>query len=357
MKHLVIEAYSMEFPFSGIREFMMHLGRGLVRRNNELRRRGIKLSFIVAPHHKRCFGYDANYIVMPRYLRFLLRWFYLKKVDLLHSPHQYSHLKNLPIVGKRLVTIHDINFVYTKTGSSYRRGISRIKRRLRINDYLAFVSGFSMNDFNRHFTVDKPQRVIYNGVTDLSHADDKVSEEFKAGLPRKYFFHLSCLDSNKNIRVLAEMMKLLPDYNIVIAGNWDNDTELLARIKTGEYPNIIPLHQISEQEKAYLYKHCQAFMFPSLNEGFGLPPIEAMKCGKPVFLSTCTSLPEVGGDAAFYWTDFSPEAMADVVHQGMHTIDTDTTLTRRIQANADRFTWEKCIDGYIDYYLQILNRE
>ncbi|MDE7396530.1 MAG: glycosyltransferase family 4 protein [Muribaculum sp.] len=354
MKHLVIEAYSMEFPFSGVKEFMMHLGRGLVRRNNELRRHDIKLSFIVTPQHKGCFGNDANYIVMPRSLRFLLRRFYFPKVNLLYTPHQYSHLKNLPFVGKRLVTIHDINFIYTKTGRGYRRGIKRMKKRLRINDYLAFVSKFSMDDFDRNFTVDKPQRVIYNGVTDLTHADATVSDEFKARLPRKYFFHLSRLDANKNIRALAEMMKLLPEYNIVIAGNWDYDPELLARINAGEYPNIVPLHQISESEKAYLYKYCRAFMFPSLTEGFGLPPIEAMKCGKPVFLSTCTSLPEVGGDAAFYWPDFSPEAMADVVHRGMHTIDTDPTLTSRILANADRFTWEKCVDGYIDYFLSIL---
>src|SRR5690606_9157768 len=74
---------------------------------------------------------------------------------------------------------------------------------------------------------------------------------------------------------------------------------------------------IDEAQKAWAYANCAGFLFPSLTEGFGLPPIEAMHFGKPVFLARRTSLPEVGGDVAEYFDDFEPAAMRRVVEAGL----------------------------------------
>ena len=153
-------------------------------------------------------------------------------------------------------------------------------------------------------------------------------------------------------------MKYLPDEHLVIAGTWQNDEygrSLQEAIANAPNRNITTLDRISEEQKAVLYSRCSAFMFPSLCEGFGLPPIEAMKFGKPVFLSTLTSLPEVGGDMAFYWPDLSPEVMADAVRTHMADADTDPTMADRLREHAARFTWQQCIDGYIAYYLDILS--
>jgi glycosyltransferase involved in cell wall biosynthesis len=73
----------------------------------------------------------------------------------------------------------------------------------------------------------------------------------------------------------------------------------------------------TEEEKYWYYKNCEAFLFPSYAEGFGLPVIEAMYHGKPVFISDKTSLPEVGGDAAYYFRNFEPEYMQEVFKEGM----------------------------------------
>ena len=97
-------------------------------------------------------------------------------------------------------------------------------------------------------------------------------------------------------------------------------------------------------------------MFPSLCEGFGLPPIEAMKFGKPCFLSTCTSLPEIGGELAYYWPVLQPEEMATVVREQISSPDFESPENgQRIRNYAQKFDWEKCAQGYIDYYLDILN--
>ena len=123
----------------------------------------------------------------------------------------------------------------------------------------------------------------------------------------------------KNVDLLVEMMKYLPEENLLIVGNWSRKSgqTLYRKIQETNTGNIYTLPNVTEEEKAALYKACRAFLFPSLCEGFGMPPIEAMKFGKPVFLSTLTSLPEIGGDAAFYWKDLTPKAMAETVKERM----------------------------------------
>ena len=103
-----------------------------------------------------------------------------------------------------------------------------------------------------------------------------------------------------------------------------------------------------------LYAACRALLFPSLCEGFGLPPIEAMKLGKPVFLSTLTALPEIGGKEAFYWADLSPVPMAEVVRKQLAFFDATPSYSDRLRQNAARFDWDECIEQYIQYYLEIL---
>jgi glycosyltransferase involved in cell wall biosynthesis len=102
-------------------------------------------------------------------------------------------------------------------------------------------------------------------------------------------------------------------------------------------------------------KNCTAFLFPSIREGFGLPPIEAMSFGKPVFLSDKTSLPEIGGEVSNYWTNFDPEYMKEVLLNGLshfesNKIEIETLLKKR----AASFDWKVAAAQYFDVYKQIL---
>ncbi|HEY9046964.1 MAG TPA: glycosyltransferase, partial [Ohtaekwangia sp.] len=93
-------------------------------------------------------------------------------------------------------------------------------------------------------------------------------------------------------------------------------------------------------------------IFPSLAEGFGLPVLEAMYYGKPVFLSKLTSLPEVGGEHAYYFDNFSPEHMREVFVKGMHHYET-THPEAMIKAWALRFSWDNTAKEYLSLYREL----
>jgi glycosyltransferase involved in cell wall biosynthesis len=110
---------------------------------------------------------------------------------------------------------------------------------------------------------------------------------------------------------------------------------------------------VTDEDKAWYYKNCSAFLFPSIAEGFGLPVIEALHFGKPVFLSKFTSLPEVGGDAAYYFDNFEPGHMQSVFKNGMlDFIDRDRA--QEMVAQADKFSWDRAASQYLDLYAESL---
>jgi glycosyltransferase involved in cell wall biosynthesis len=113
-----------------------------------------------------------------------------------------------------------------------------------------------------------------------------------------------------------------------------------------------------DQETRYaLYTHCDAFLFQSLAEGFGMPVIEAMIAGAPVIANDGTSLREVGGVAAGYFTSFDHVRMAAAVRGHLQSFHADAAAsTARGRANAQRFNWEQCARSYLDLYRRIALR-
>lgn len=356
MRRIVIETYAIIHSYVGIGEFCTRLGHGLAEKAAFLRAKyGIELYFIVPPEYRGCFGNEVHYICMPLSLRWWLILYPLR-ADIFHLPHQYCQFKNLVNVGNRLMTIHDINFIYEKQGEKLQRAVKRFEKKIRRMDFTNYISEFVREDTNRHFSINVPEKVIYNGVTDLT-SKAEAAEDFIARLPKHFMFHISSLLPKKNPHLLIEMMQFLPDENLVIAGSWVGDygRRLEQMIEDLPTHNVFRLNNVSERQKAYLYARCKAFLFPSLCEGFGLPPVEAMKFGKPVFLSTLTSLPEIGGKDAFYWPDLTPRAMADKVKECLFLYMRTPSYPMRMKQNAARFGWDACISQYIEYYLEILN--
>lgn len=352
MKCITIEAFSMGLPFCGFREYMTHLGQGLADRAPRLRHdHDIVFRFVVPKGYAGCFGPDVEYMELAEFQRHFINWNPRWQSDIFHTPTQFCVFKSMPRARHSIMTIHDINFAYTKSGIRLRRAEARLERRLRKADSIVYITEFARTDVNRHFTVDLPSAVIHNGITDPI-IDPQVSDSFRNALPGDFMLHLSNLQVNKNVDLLVDMMELLPDRHLVIAGNWSRRPELKSRVDA--MSNVTALDRVSEDEKWWLYRNCRAFLFPSACEGFGMPPIEAMKSGKPVFLSTLTSLPEVGGKDAFYWPQLTPAAMADLLRSGLAAADNDPGLPDRLRAHAAQFTWDACTDAYIDLYLRIL---
>lgn len=357
LKKIVIDSYPITTPYVGVGEFCRQVGKRLSKRAYELRSQyGIELYFILPPKFKGYFGNDVHYICIPPLLRGIAP-FYPIKADLFHIPYQYNKIKNLYFAKKQLLTIHDINFIYEKKNEELKKAINKFIEKINKTNYISYISEFACKDTEKHFNVKLPKKIIYNGVTDLSNSFQE--ETLPSNLPKNFLFHLSSLLPKKNVHLLVKMMEYLPDYNLVIAGKWNSNyaKNIKREISDNRINNIYILSNVTESEKATLYKFCRAFLFPSLCEGFGLPPIEAMKFGKPVFLSRLTSLPEIGGNVAFYWEDLSPLKMAEVLRDKLALYDSSIDYSERLIKSASRFDWDNCVNQYIKYYLEILDIE
>ena len=354
-KKIAVYLYDIKNRNVGLGEFAYQLGFYIANRASELRKDyGIQFIFIVPPGFESFFGDEVKYVVYSKgirrlYLRLLL------KVDLCHMIHQLTRLKYMRRADTNLMTIHDLNFLYEKKGSKIEKYRSKIKRQLDCCRRISYISYFVKSDVERVFSPEDEGEVIYNGVADLSSVKGDFSR-FKLE-KNGYLFHISSLMPKKNVHLLIEMMKFLPEEKLVVVGNLSTQyaKQLQSRITELGLTNVVMFDHVSNEDKAELYRNCKAFLFPSLCEGFGMPPIEVMHFGKPVFLSTLTSLPEIGGDCAYYYDDLEPEQMAKVTRVGLLDFERDKeNKEQQIIERARSFNWETCSKKYIDLYLKIL---
>jgi len=168
----------------------------------------------------------------------------------------------------------------------------------------------------------------------------------------------NCLP-HKNFHALFDLIEQLPECALVIAGKRETpygeqlSREVAARNLGGR---VTLTGQVSDGDRQWLYEHCEAFAFPSLTEGFGFPVLEAMQCGRPVFLSRRTSLPEIAGDMGFYFDGYEPAELAAVYRDGLSRYQADPAFATRLKAHAASFSWAATARGYADVYAGILGK-
>ncbi len=274
----------------GLGEFAQQLCGSLAACAPALRaQHGLELHFHVVPALVGCFGDAVGYLPLRR----SQEWRHVQPLpfDLWHTLAQLNRYPAPRGTRLGLCTVHDLNFVHVKGGFSRWRDTRRMRRLLARNDAVVTISKHVRADLARHLSWQGPGRTIYNGVRDLSAAPQAAVEGL-GGQP--FLFHISRMTPSKNVEALLDMMTQWPQQQLVLAGPAAaRNAELQALCDTLKLRNVRILTMVSDAQKAWLYAHCQAFVFPSLTEGFGLPPIEAMYFGKPVVLSDRTCLPEV----------------------------------------------------------------
>jgi glycosyltransferase involved in cell wall biosynthesis len=170
---------------------------------------------------------------------------------------------------------------------------------------------------------------------------------------RPFLFGIGYVNQKKNYHVLLSLLKAQEDLELLIAGRLDEpdyiqDMQLTAK-KWGVDERLRLLGPITENEKSWYMSNCHAFMHPSKAEGFGLPVVEAMSFGKPVFISQLTSLPEIGGDVAFYFSSFEESHMLLAFHEGMQRY-TREDMSTVLKSRSREFCWKKSADNYINVY-------
>ncbi len=250
------------------------------------------------------------------------------------------------------MTVHDLNYVYKPNRFSVWRDHRRARALMRRSDYLVAISEYTASDLRRHLHWTGPLEVIHNGARNLTGVAPRPLPGFESPT-RPFLFHLSRMSRSKNPQAILGLAAAWPEMDFLFCGPPTDDARALEA--TTHLPNVHFRFAISDAQKAWAFGHCAGFLFPSLTEGFGLPPIEAMQFGKPVFLSRLTSLPEVGGDAAYYFDDWDPAAMRRVVDAGLAR-GADPVRVAEVKAHAARFDWAQAADRYLALYLRLLGR-
>ena len=332
----------------GLGEFSMQLCQRFAQRAPELREtHGILIDFHLKEKLFGIFGDQVSYLPVTRWQRWnheathsYALWHKLHQLNKTLFPNRCLH---------KVVTVHDLNFLYFKNKFSQWRDFRRIKKHLGASDQMIAISQHVKNDIIQALNPNQPIEVIYNGARNFSAAQAKPPD---FAIPQEYLFHLSRMAKSKNIQAILDLAKSWPEKKFVLAGPENDDTRAVrAALEEMGLKNVTLLLSISDAEKAWLYAHCQGFLFPSLTEGFGLPVIEAMHFGRQVFLSKLTSLPEIGGNLAHYFDDFSPSTMKAVIQRGITTEKKNET---KIIDHAKSFNWDTCANHYLSLYMKKL---
>lgn len=196
--------------------------------------------------------------------------------------------------------------------------------------------------------------VTYEAADVFKEKTEEYNHPFK-----KYLLYVGQQSDYKNIRRLGDAHQLLlkkyPDLGLILVGK---KTAVHLKnekyFKEKGYKNIFFTGFIPDTQRNWLYKNCAAYVFPSLMEGFGLPGLEAMGHGAPVLSSNATCLPEVYGDAAYY---FDPNSEDDIVRAISHVLQNNSLRSKLVQkgyTKVKEYSWQKMARQTHEIYLQSL---
>lgn len=345
--HIALQFGHIKHFNEGLSEFSRQLALQYASRASQLQaEKGWHFHFILpAPLHGM-FGSDVHYHDLTDAMR--LRHRFPVDVDVWHGLHQ--HMRYRPPSNSRhnIITVHDLNHVYAKKGLSLWWQNMRLTRQLRQASQLVAISQYSADDLAKHLPWASPAVVIHNGAADLTGVEQV---QVDALMGQSFVLHISRMSASKNVDALIGMAAAWPAQTMVLAGPSSPEVDgLRQRAQQQGLRNVRFFTNVSEAQKAWLYGHCDAFLFPSLQEGFGLPPIEAMFFGKPVIVARRTCLPEVCGEGAAYWDDFNPAAMRRVVEQRLLHHQQNSALAATVRQQAQRYTWPKAAQRYLALY-------
>ncbi len=287
-------------------------------------------------------------------------------VDILHCP---AHV--IPIFSKQksILTIHDLAFkLFPKTFKWQNRIYLNFIVPLSIKraDKIIAVSNNTKNDIVKEYNVNPNKiNVIYNGLDEKFKIlkEDTVINKLKAKyeLPQNFILYLGTLEPRKNLKNLIKAFDNLEESNkkLVIAGGkgWlYKDIFSLVREKKLEN-DIIFTGYVDKEDIVPLYNAATLFVYPSLYEGFGLPPLEAMACGTPVITSNVSSLPEVVGDAAITVDPKNINELSEAISNVLSNEDLQNEIIQRGIERAKLFTWENAAIETVKVYEEVLEQK
>lgn len=292
------------------------------------------------------------------------------KLDLIH----YTNF-NSPIFWREIpsvVTIHDLT-LWWFAGRTQKRWWQKLAYRAAIQGAcknakaIIAITETTKRDIIQLLKIDPNKiAVIYEAVADrykpINNTGDIEELKRKFNISRPYLLYVGQWRQHKNIIRLIRAFYLLRrqykiDYQLVLAGKIDQKApEVLATIqKLGLKSEVILTGYIPDNDLPYLYNGADLFVFPSLYEGFGLPPLEAMACGTPVVASNASCMPEVLGEAVEYFDPLSVESMAQVIAKVVKSYSLRQELKTLGLRQVKKYSFDQMAEQTLAVYQQVLN--
>ena len=299
----------------------------------------------------------------------LLPFFLPKYIDLHHGLDNYGILPQGRKI-KRITTIHDVLvFLYPQHfNRKHRHVVGHLTRSaVKSSDHILTNSHSTKQEILNVFLKLKPENItVTHLASNFKPAEgvdsNRLYEHFN-DLPQHYLLSVGTLEPRKNLKrlILAfselKEAKKIQDVGLVLVGGrgW-LDSGVGADQEELSKQGIFPLGFVADEWLSQLYSNALAFVYPSIHEGFGLPPLEAMSCGAPVILSETSSLPEVGGDAALYVDPFSVDSIQSAIEKIVNDSELRNTLSEKSLLQSRKFSWDETARLTEEVYRTVLGR-
>jgi glycosyltransferase involved in cell wall biosynthesis len=269
----------------------------------------------------------------------ILPFFFLNKKE--HLVLSFTGLGAI-LIRHKIMTIHDLAFLknpswYSRTYYWYYRLMTPLA--VKTSQYILTVSEFSKNEILRSYPFLKEEKihVVYNAI-------NRQLFQHTPNLPasaERFALAVSSIDPRKNFHRLIQAFNNISNIKLYIVGQYNPVFQRQDGLTKGT-DNINFLGRVSDEKLVSLYNQADFFIFPSLYEGFGLPPLEAMACGCPVLVSDIPVEKEVCGDAALYFNPLDSNDIHDTILQHLKGNDLSRkAMQERGFQNIKRFSWEK----------------
>ncbi len=288
------------------------------------------------------------------------------RIDVLFSPNFIA-----PVIMpcKSIVVVHDASpFAMEECFDRSTITFSRmIKYSAKKADAIITPSEFSKKDVIKNLKLPAEKIFpIHHGIeqgkcANVSEKDILLFRK-KFGLKEKTAVFVGAIEKRKNIKNILKAAEILrkkgKNFTILLIGKEGFGFEEIKKLHEtlGLEGCVTFAGYLEDKEVLAAYKASDVLLYPSLYEGFGLPILEAMSCGTPVITSNCTSMPEVGGDAAMYVNPKSPEEIARAVEKIFESEKLKKELSAKGIERAKFFTWEKSVEKTIQVIIKTANK-